>query len=314
MATPGNILIIGSINMDMVVRTGQLPQPGETVLGHGLTITPGGKGANQAVAVARMGGQAAMIGRVGNDQFGKTVLTRLFAEQVDCCNVAVADNAATGIAMIQVDSAGENAIVVDSGANAHVNADDDIAVNDELFAKADIVVMQLELPIPTVRAALRQAKRHGCRVILDPAPVPAGGVLPAEFFAVDVLTPNIIEACQLTGRKISDSKALRHIATDLIGRGAQAVVITLDHLGAIVATADGEIERLHPYKVEWVNSTAAGDAFTGALAVAMSRDLSLTDAARFANAAGALACTKDGAIDAIPTADEVRMLMNDQPQ
>jgi ribokinase len=143
--------------------------------------------------------------------------------------------------------------------------------------------------------------------------VPNHGDLPAELFAVDVLTPNIVEACQLTGRKIGDAKALRNIATDLIGRGAKAVVITLDHLGAVVATADGEIERLHPYKVEWVNSTAAGDAFTGALAVAMSRDLSLTDAARFANAAGALACTKDGAIDAIPTADEVRMLMNDQP-
>ncbi len=313
MGNNGSILVIGSINMDMVVRTGRLPQPGETVLGRDLTITPGGKGANQAAAAARMGGQVAMIGRVGNDPFGERILSRLFAEDIDCTHIAVADNAATGIAMIQVDSAGENAIVVDSGANAHVTADDDIVANDDLFAQADVVVMQLELPIPVIRAALRLARRHDCQIILDPAPVPANGGLPAEFFAVDVLTPNIVEACQLTGRDVSDSKALRNIAADLIGRGARAVVITLDHLGAIVATADGEIERLHPYKVEWVNSTAAGDAFTGALAVAMSRDLSLTDAARFANAAGALACTKHGAIASLPTADDVRMLMNDQP-
>jgi ribokinase len=314
MATTGSILVVGSINTDMVVRTNRLPGPGETVLGHSFTTTPGGKGANQAAAVARLGGDCTLIGRVGTDTFGRTIRSALIAEGINCQGVTQIDSTPTGVAVITVDAGGENAIVVDPGANGLANADDDIFSHEDFFEEAEVVVVQLEIPLPVVQAAVRMAKRHHCQVVLDPAPVPADGKLPAELFNVDVITPNIIEACQLTGRKIGSAQGLRSMAGDLIARGAKAAIITLGHQGAIVATADGDITRLHPYRIDLENSTAAGDAFTGALAVGLAKGWDVTGAARFANAAGALACTQHGAMTSIPTIDAVRMLMSDQPQ
>ncbi len=305
-----NILVVGSINMDLVIRTPRLPGPGETVLGRGFTTTPGGKGANQAVAVARLGGRCSLIGRIGSDPFGQILLEELQAEDMDCSGVTITTDRPTGVAMILVDTTGENSIVVDGGANRLVNADDDIFPNIHLFEAADVVLLQLELSLSLVRAAIDQAKRHGCKVILDPAPAPTH--LPDELCSVDVLSPNIIEAERITGQKIGEERIDKNVATDLIARGAKAVVAKLGHRGSLIVTADGHFWRVPPYKVDIVNTTGAGDAFTAALAVALGSGEELPDAARFANAAGALACTRHGAIAAMPSRKEVRTLMADQ--
>lgn len=307
-----NILVVGSLNMDMVVRTPRLPEPGETVLGRDFTTTPGGKGANQAVAVARLGGRCSLIGRLGDDAFGQTILEGLQDEQMDCSGVAMTSDAPTGIAMIQVDASGENSIVVAGGANRLVNADDDIFPNVELFQAADVVLLQLELPLSVVHAAIDQAKRHGCMVILDPAPAPAH--LPDELCKVDVMSPNIVEAERITGKKVGEERIDKNVATDLIARGAKAVVAKLGHRGSLVVTADGKFRRVAPYKVDVVNTTGAGDAFTGALAVALGRGEKLPAAAKFANAAGAIACSRHGAIAAMPYRREVLALMAEQDE
>ncbi len=304
-----SILVVGSINMDLVVRSPHMPAPGETVLGDGFVTNPGGKGANQAVAAARLGGQCAMIGRVGDDEFGRTLAAALTAENIDCSNVLTTKNVPTGVAMIVVDSRGENSIVVASGANYRLSPDD-LFCREEAFARAAIVVLQLELPLPTVRAACDLARRNGCRIVLDPAP--ATTQLNDTLCAVDILSPNVSEAEILTGTKAGEERVDKIVAMDLIARGAKAAVLKLGARGSLVVTNDGHFYRVPSYKVNVVDTTAAGDAFTAALAVALARDEDLHSAARFANAAGALACTKFGAQAAMPTADEVRMLMADQ--
>lgn len=312
MSDKPNILVVGSINMDMVVRCHQFPAAGQTVLGGEEFVTsPGGKGANQAIAVARTGGQSHMIGCVGKDVFGEQLLSVLKAEGVDTAAVGVTEETATGVAMIIVDAMGENSIVVAGGANRHVTADDNIYPNEELFEKADIVLLQLELPLGTVRAAAVLARRNDCKVILDPAPAPSG--LCEELCNVEVICPNVIEAELITGSKTGEQRADKNIALDLIARGAKATVLKLGGRGSIVVTADGQFARVPAYKVDIVDTTGAGDAFTGALAVAIATGQDLPAAAKFANAAGALACTKLGAQEAMPTSDEIRMLMADQP-
>ena len=246
------ILVVGSVNMDLVVRAPHMPAPGETVLGRGFATCPGGKGANQAVA----------------------------------------------------------AIVVAGGANARLTPDD-VFTRAALFASADVVLLQLELPLPTVRAAKDLAQRHACKVVLDPAPVPAS--LGPELCEVDVLTPNVIEAERITGHRAGEDRAERNTALDLLALGAKAVALKLGARGSLVATSNGQLARLRAYKVDIVDTTAAGDAFTAALGVAIGRGQELASAARFANAAGALACTRLGAQQAMPTLDEVRMLIADQP-
>ena len=306
-----NILVVGSINMDMVVRCRNFPAAGQTVLGgEGFITSPGGKGANQAVAVARTGGRSRMIGCVGKDAFGEQLLSVLKADGIDTAAVDVTEDAPTGVAMIIVDAMGENSIVVAGGANRRVTADDNIYPNEELFAQADIILLQLELPLPTVRAAAVLARRNGCKVILDPAP--AVSSLGKELCSVDVICPNLIEATLITGTRSDQQRADKNIALDLIARGAGAAVLKLGSRGSIVVSADGQIARVPPFKVDIVDTTGAGDAFTGALAVAIAAGKDLPAAARFANAAGALACTKLGAQSAMPTSDEIRILMADQ--
>jgi len=306
------ILVVGSINMDLVIRGPHMPSPGETVLGSGFKTCPGGKGANQAVAVARLGGRCAMIGCVGQDAFGDQLLAGLRGEGVDCGAVCRTPDAPTGVAMILVDSQGENAIVVASGANHRVSPDDNVLSNQELFESADVVVLQLELPLPTVRAAVELARRNSCKVILDPAPAPR--VMPDKLCQVDILTPNVVECETITGKRAGmEDRVDKGIALDLLDLGASAAVLKLGPRGSLVVTSDSHFYTVPPYRVPVQDTTGAGDAFTGALAVAVSRGWNLHKAARFANAAGALACTRIGAQSAMPTADEVRMLMEDQP-
>ena len=304
------ILVVGSANMDLAVRASRLPAPGETVLGGSFVCSPGGKGANQAVAVARLGGRCQFIGRVGEDAFGRTLLAGMKAEGIDCAHLMVTPEAPTGVAVIVVDGKGENAIVVASGANALLTPDDLFACGPA-FARAAILLLQLELPLPTIRAAIDLARRHGCKIVLDPAP--AMNPMPDELLRVDVISPNFVEFQTITGVKEFEERVYKNIASDLIGRGASAAVLKLGPRGCLVVMADGHFYRVGPYKVSVVDTTAAGDAFTAAFAVAIARGDNYHQAAKFANAAGALACTRMGAQSAMPTAAEVRMLMEDQP-
>ena len=306
-----SILVVGSINMDMVVRVKEMPSPGETVLGGGFGTTFGGKGANQAVAVARLGGKCRIIAAVGDDEFGPALRANLQKEGVDCAALATKSGEPSGVAMILVDANGENSIVVSSGANYRVTPDDDLFPNERLFAEAAIVVLQLELPLPTVRAAVELARRHHCQIILDPAPAPP--TLCDELCRVDVLTPNVTEAERISSTRAGDDSVDKLVASAIIQRGAKNVVLKLGSRGSLVVTADGHFYTAPPFRVPIVDTTAAGDAFTAALAVAMARGDRLREAARFANAAGALACTKLGAQSAMPTAQEVAALMRDQP-
>jgi ribokinase len=292
--------------MDMVVRSPRMPAPGETVLGDGFKTTPGGKGANQAVAVARLGGRCRFLARLGDDPFGRQLLGNLKGEGVDCADVMVTPDAPTGVAVIIVDAKGENSIVVASGANFMVTPDD-VFARAEVFERAQVVVLQLELPLPTVRAAIDVARRGGCKVILDPAPAPRQ--LPPELCHVDILSPNVSEAESITGLKAADERGGKLVASDLIARGAKTAVLKLGSRGSLVVMADGHFYTVPPYKVEVVDTTAAGDAFTAALAVAVARGDKMHDAARFANAACALACTRLGAQAAMPTLAEVKALM-----
>ena len=309
MSEQPTVLVVGSINMDMVMRVARMPVAGETVHGDGFATSPGGKGANQAVAAARAGANCIMLGRVGDDTFGQTLIDILAVDGIDCDNVMITSETSTGAAMILVDGLGENSIVISGGANMALTPDD-IFPRGDLFSLADVVVLQLEIPLPTVRAAMDLARRHCCKIVLDPSPVP--GRLPDELLAVDIVTPNIIEAEQITGMQAAEERADRQVASKLVERGAGAAVLKIGSRGSLVVSADGEIARVPAYRVDIVDTTGAGDAFTGTLAVAVARGNCLADAARIANAAGALACTKFGAQTAIPTWDEIHILMEDQ--
>lgn len=311
MDTDASILVVGSINMDLVVRAPEMPSPGQTVLGGEFTQNPGGKGANQAVAVARLGGSVQMIGRVGSDAFGLTLRNSLAKAGVDVEAVLPTEDTPTGVAMIVVNRRGENAIVVAPGANASVSPDD-LYCRTDLFERAEIVMLQLELPLPTVRAAIGLARQHGAKVILDPAPVPRS--FPDELYDVDLLTPNTTEAEQLTGQQAVEERLDKRVATMLIERGSKRAVLKLGPRGSLAACADGHFYRVPPYQTAVVDTTAAGDAFTGAMAFILARGGHLHDALKFANAAGALACSKFGAQASMPSAAEVKMLMDDQPR
>lgn len=310
MSDQPNILVVGSINMDLVVRAGRMPLPGETIIGEDFKTSPGGKGANQAVAAARLGANCSMIGRVGWDAFGQKLLEQLSENGVNTQNVIITPKQSSGTAIIIVDGKGENSIVVASGANSMLTPDD-IFSREECFTHSPVVLMQLELPLPTIRATIDIAKRHNCRVILDPAPAPRS--MPPELYNVSVISPNAGEAEMLTGTLAIEERVDKQVASELIARGAETAVLKLGARGSLVVTSDGHFYRIPSYKVDVVDTTAAGDAFTAALGVAIARGMHIRQAARFANAAGALACTRFGAQQAMPTANEVTMLMADQP-
>jgi ribokinase len=305
-----NVLVVGSINMDLVVRVPRMPSPGETTLGENFRTNPGGKGANQAVAAARLGAKVRMIGCVGQDDFGRTLKQKLASEGVDVEFVQESERSTSGTAMILVDQKGENSIVVASGANFDVTPDD-VFSRENLFAECDVVLLQLELPQQTIRAAIEVGRRHHVRTILDPAPVPKHFC--DELCGVDILSPNVVEAELLTGNKATEERVDKMVASQLIARGAKNAVLKLGSRGSLVVCSDQHFYRIPPYKVTVQDTTAAGDAFTAALGVAVARGAGLRQAAQFANAAGALACTKFGAQAAMPMAYEVKMLMDDQP-
>lgn len=307
-----DILVIGSINADLVVRVPRFPAPGETLQGSDLVTIPGGKGANQAVAAARLGADVAMIGRVGADSFGASLIENLKQNHVDATRVTYDASAATGTAIIAVDSHGQNSIVLSPGANANVKPAD---VEPTSFSDAKLLLLQLEIPTETVLHAARLAKQNGLRVLLNPAPAKE---IPDELITLaDFILPNETELSLLAGRTpapsagqpVSDVKSAETAARSLVTRGAQNVIVTLGANGALIVNKDGA-RHILPFKVNVVDTTAAGDAFIGGLAIALLDGQSLEDAVQYASACGALAVTKFGAQPSLPTADEVSKFMS----
>ncbi len=293
------VVVVGSSNTDMVVPVRRIPRVGETVLGADLIIAAGGKGANQAVAAARLGAQVTFVGAIGGDDFGGARLADLRAEGIDCEHVRTVAGVPSGVARIMGDDDGRNCIAVSSGANAHLSEEDAHAAADSIRG-ASVLLAQLETPLPFVHAALRRARDAGATIVLNPAPAPANG-LPGDLLAlVDVLTPNEGEAAALAGHD-GEPEALAHT---LLERGVGAVVVTLGERGALIATTEGQ-ETLAAEPVRAIDTTAAGDAFSGALAIALAEGMDLAKAARFASAAAARSVTRRGAQPSLPRRDEV---------
>jgi len=301
------ILVVGSINMDLVARVDHLPGPGENVRGEALQMIAGGKGANQAVAAARLGARTTFLGRVGNDLFGRRLAQGLADEGVDTQALGTVDGCPSGAAMILIDAAGENSIVVTAGANGRLTPDD-VAAAAGLIEAADAVILQLEVPIETVARTIRLARRAGTPTVVDAGP-PRRPIDTAVFEA-DVLTPNEAEAAALLDVP-PRARRPEDLARLLLARGPRAVVVKAGAYGAVVAE-DGRVEHVPAFAIEPVDTTAAGDAFTAALAVSVVQGSDLASAARRANAAGALAATRLGAQPSMPTMDDVEAFLRQQ--
>jgi ribokinase len=301
------VVVVGSINVDLVVRLARLPRPGETLAADELHTIPGGKGANQAVAAARLGAEVRMIGRVGDDAFGPRLRDGLTAEGVNTDDVLLTTDCSSGIALIGVEASGENAIILVAGANGRLTPED-VFQREQVFRRADVLLVQLETPPATVAAAVAAARRQGVRVVLDPAPAPAGS-LPVAPADIHVLTPNQTEAEALTGVVVDDLAQARIAAEALRCLGAPNVVLKLGALGALLYDDLGRCEHIATAEVEAVDTTAAGDAFTAALGVGLAEGRTLRDAVRFACAAGTLAVTRFGAQPAMPERAEVEKFL-----
>ena len=300
------IVVLGSVNMDLVATMTRMPEPGETVKGDGFFTAGGGKGANQAVAAARLGADVRMVGRVGDDDFGRTLLSGLRSEGIDVRDVAVDGSNVTGVAMIMVDAAGQNCIAAVYGANMACN-EEQLDAAKRAMEGADALMLQLETPPHVSVAAARHARSLGVRVVWDPAPSAA---MPKEGYAVaDVLTPNETEAAELTGVRVFNVDSARMAADALLAMGVGAAVVKMGEHGVFAATAS-ERYYVPPFGVDAVDSVAAGDAFGAGLTVALSEGRGLEDALRFGAAAGALAVTKPGAQDAMPLRQEADALLH----
>jgi ribokinase len=297
------IVVVGSLNADLVVRTPRFPAPGETITGSDFAVYPGGKGANQAVAAARLGGRVAMIGRVGRDDQGRSLRSSLEAAGVDTQAVQADDDAATGVAVITIDAAGQNEIVLAPGANARLSPAD-VERSRSLIDGAAVLLLQLEVPLETVEAAARLARDAGSRVILDPAPArpEASALLPL----VDFVTPNENELRVLAGGAAGPSTAeeATRLLRSLLTRGARTAIAKLGPAGAVAVSA-GEQHVWPGYAVEVVDTTAAGDAWNGAFAVALAEGQGVQEAGAFATAAAAISVTRAGAQPSMATRHEV---------
>jgi ribokinase len=295
------IIIVGSTNMDMVVKTSHIPAHGETVLGGSFFMNPGGKGANQAVAVARLGGEAIFISKMGNDVFGKQSFQLFEEEGIDTKYILSDDELPSGVALITVDEAGENSIVVAPGANAALMPLDLDGALAEI-SEAGVVLIQLEIPLTTVHYLVQHASAKGVKVILNPAPA---AVLSQELLShVDIITPNRTEASMLSGVEVTDMESAQEAALAIQQMGVKDVVITMGPLGALVL--QGEQFNIVPsQKVETVDTTAAGDVFNGALAVYLAEGKELVEAVKFSCEAAAVSVTRLGAQSSIPYRNEL---------
>jgi ribokinase len=299
------ILVVGSSNTDMIIKLGRIPQPGETILGGEFSTAAGGKGANQAVAAARAGGDVTFIARVGRDMFGEKAVAGFVQDGIHVQHVTRDPSAPSGVALIFVAKDGENSIAVAGGANGRLSPAD-VKKAKGSIAGAKAVVMQLETPLKTVQAAAELAAQAEVPVILNPAPAQK---LPGELLKlVSILTPNETEAELLTGIAVTNEKSAARAADALLAQGVETVIITLGARGAYVAAASTR-ELVPGFRVKPVDTTAAGDVFNGALAVALGEGRPLLEAVRFANAAAAISVTRLGAQPSAPGRKEIETLL-----
>jgi ribokinase len=291
------IIVLGSCNTDMVVQTVRLPVPGETIIGGEFMMTPGGKGANQAVAVSRLGGKVTFIAKIGNDVFGRQSLELYQDENIDTDHVFLDFNNPSGVALITVDKNAENCIVVASGANKTLSKEDVDKCREELET-AHILLMQLETPLETVEYAAEMANKAGVKVVLNPAPV---SILTDDLLKnTHIIIPNKVEAELISGIKVYNWESAKAAARIINEKGVDTVIITLGSLGALLSINGVCHEFPVEVEVTAVDTTAAGDTFCGALCVALSEDMPLDDAIRFANRAAGICVTKMGAQLSIP--------------
>jgi ribokinase len=297
-----SVVVVGSANADLVVRCSRVPKPGETLLGSGFAVVPGGKGANQAVACSRLGARTRLIGRVGKDAFGDLLRATVAGAGVLLEHLAADADVPTGVALITVTAQGQNSIVVVPGANAHVTAQQ-VRSARKTIAAADAVLLQLEVPLGAVEAALDLARESGVLSVLDAGPAMK---VPARILRkADIVSPNETEAQALTGVAVNSLGSARKAAGALVALGVKCAVLKLGHSGALLAVG-GKMQHFPAVRVKPVDTTAAGDAFTAALTVRLAAGAEIADAVRFANCAGALATLTPGAQPSMPTLAALR--------
>ncbi|MCK5065946.1 MAG: ribokinase [Bacteroidales bacterium] len=304
------ILVVGSSNTDLIIKVPEIPRPGETLLGGQFQTFPGGKGANQAVAAARAGGEVVFIASVGDDSYGAEAIKGYKQDNINTEDIKVCKGVPSGIAMITVSHKGENAITVASGANGELTASD-LEEAEEPFAEADYMLVQLETPIETVQKAVELCAEFQTRVILNPAPA---AELPDEILGkVHIITPNETEAEKLTGTVVTDEASAALAADTLHQRGIQTVIITMGSKGAFLSDpATGKRALVPGFSVKAVDTTAAGDVFNGQLAVSLAEGLVLEEAILEAHAAAALSVQKLGAQSSIPRREETNSFLKEQ--
>lgn len=299
---PAKVVVVGSLNMDLVTRAQRLPRAGETLHGESFATVSGGKGANQAVASARLGAQVSMIGCVGDDAYGEQLRAALLAEQIDCQALTSVEGS-SGVALIVVDDNSQNAIVIVAGANGQLTPGM-VAGFDAVLAAADVIICQLEVPMHTVGYVLKRGRELGKTVILNPAP--ATSPLPADWYSsIDYLIPNESEASALSGLPVDSVESAELAASRLIAAGAGKVIITLGARGSLFANGQS-CEHFPAPKVKAVDTTAAGDTFVGGFAAALAAGKSEVEAIRFGQVAAALSVTRAGAQPSIPSLSDVQ--------
>jgi len=305
-----NIVVVGSSNTDLIIKVPEIPRPGETLLGGEFMTFPGGKGANQAVAAARAGGDVVFIAAVGDDPYGEEALKGYRLDQINTENIKICKGVPSGIAMITISEKGENAITVASGANALLSPAD-LEELDEAFRKADYLLIQLETPLETVQKAVELCNELNIRVILNPAP--AAELSDKILEKVSIITPNETEAESLTGITVKDVTTAAKAAESLHNRGIETVIITMGAMGAYLSDRTSGSRKLVPgFSVQAVDTTAAGDVFNGQLAVSLAEGKELERAIVFAHAAAALSVQKLGAQSSIPRREETCNYLEEQ--
>ncbi len=302
------IVVIGSLNTDMVTKVRDRPEIGETIMGETFFTSPGGKGANQAYAAAALGGNVRMIGRVGGDHFGQELIDQLKKVNVKTDSIIVDSTDTSGKANIIIDQNGDNSIIVIPGANDNLSVED-IRQQSKYLLQAKLIVIQLEIPIETVKEAIKIAASNHIPVLMDPSPVPKLGISDELISKTTYIAPNITELSHLTGRTITDYKSVVLSSEKLLNKGVKCVFAKLGNQGAVVSTNKG-VFHVPGYNVNAVDTTAAGDTFIGALAATIIRDLPINECVKIANAAAALTVTRYGAQNAMPTLEETNQFIS----
>ncbi len=301
------ILVVGSLNMDMVIEMKKMPRIGESVMGRNITYIPGGKGGNQAFAAGKLGNRVMMLGCVGNDDIGKALVANLSEIGVDVSNVSYISEETTGMAVIYVSETGDNSIVVVPGANSACDIEF-LHENEKLFRMADYIIFQLEIPFETVFHGIRKAKEMGKTVILNPAPAPEPEEIPEDIWGmIDYLTPNETETAKLSGIDDISDEGIQKGAARLLEKGVKNVLVTMGKKGAFLANRSAKV--FYPArKAEAVDTTAAGDCFNGAFVTGLSEGMGIQDAVQFANIAASIAVERKGAQSSLPGREEVNSL------